>query len=133
MAIGDKGAAAGLQIYPSSQDRRLGYQNDNQRADDIADVMTDVTALQKRMQVDAGFVNEQTSNLGRIRVSHGLGVIPKGIVVTTAPNGQYPEAQHETVGERTTDSFVVTCYRSDVKDIPLIQNRGAAFFWAAFA
>lgn len=35
MAIGDTAAAAGLQVFPSSQDWRLGYQNDNQRGDDI--------------------------------------------------------------------------------------------------
>lgn len=38
MAIGDKAAAKGLQVFPGTQDRRLGYQNDNQRGDDIADV-----------------------------------------------------------------------------------------------
>jgi len=36
MAIGDAGAAKGLLIYPSTQAHSLGYQNDNQRADDIA-------------------------------------------------------------------------------------------------
>lgn len=41
MAIGDLAAAAGLTVYPSTQDKRLGYQNDNQRGDDIAKVMTD--------------------------------------------------------------------------------------------
>ncbi|RPE75194.1 MULTISPECIES: hypothetical protein [unclassified Frondihabitans] len=133
MAIGDKAAAAGLAVYASTQDRKLGYQNDNQRGDDIADVMQDVTALQKRMRLDGGFVNEQTSNSGRIRVGHGLGVVPKGITVTTAANGQYPEAQHEVIAERNSDSFIVVCYRSDVKDIPLIQNRGAAFYWTAVA
>lgn len=39
MAIGDAGAAKGLIIYPATQDRSLGYQNDNQRADDIAATM----------------------------------------------------------------------------------------------
>jgi hypothetical protein len=36
MAIGDAGAAWGLTVYPSTQTPVLGYQNDNQRADDIA-------------------------------------------------------------------------------------------------
>ena len=39
MAIGDAAAAAGLDVFPSDQDLRLGYQNDNQRGDDIAAVM----------------------------------------------------------------------------------------------
>jgi len=36
MAIGDAAAAAGLQTWTAAQDRRLGFQNDNQRGDDIA-------------------------------------------------------------------------------------------------
>jgi hypothetical protein len=36
MAIGDAAAAAGLAVFASAQDKRLGYQNDNQRGDDIA-------------------------------------------------------------------------------------------------
>lgn len=36
MAIGDMAASVGLVVYPSSQDARLGYSNDNQRGDDIA-------------------------------------------------------------------------------------------------
>lgn len=38
MAIGDKAAAKGLTVFPSTQNHGLGYQNDNQRGDDIADV-----------------------------------------------------------------------------------------------
>lgn len=37
MAIGDKAAAKGLTVYSASQAHNLGYQNDNQRGDDIAD------------------------------------------------------------------------------------------------
>ena len=37
MAIGDKARAAGLQTYGPDQDRRLGYDNDNQNADYIAE------------------------------------------------------------------------------------------------
>lgn len=37
MAIGDKAAAKGLTVYTSAQAHSLGYQNDNQRGDDIAD------------------------------------------------------------------------------------------------
>lgn len=36
MAIGDAAAAAGLATYTSTQDRRLGYENDNRNADYIA-------------------------------------------------------------------------------------------------
>jgi hypothetical protein len=40
MAIGDKAAAKGLVVYPNTQDKRLGYQNDNQRGDELADEIT---------------------------------------------------------------------------------------------
>ncbi|WP_223693797.1 hypothetical protein [Leifsonia poae] len=39
MAIGDKAASKGLAVFPSTQNHGLGYQNDNQRGDDIADVI----------------------------------------------------------------------------------------------
>jgi len=39
MAIGDAAAAAGLVVYSDAQDRRKGFENDNQRGDEIAAVM----------------------------------------------------------------------------------------------
>jgi len=36
MAIGDDAAAAGYEVFEDTQDRRMGYQNDNQRGDDLA-------------------------------------------------------------------------------------------------
>lgn len=36
MAIGDLAASAGLAVFAGTQDRRLGYQNDNQRGDELA-------------------------------------------------------------------------------------------------
>lgn len=36
MAIGDAAAAAGLQVFADTQDKRLGYQNDNVRGDELA-------------------------------------------------------------------------------------------------
>jgi hypothetical protein len=39
MAIGDLAKTKGLAVYPDTQDRRLGFQNDNQRGDDIAATM----------------------------------------------------------------------------------------------
>lgn len=39
MAIGDKAAAKGLTVFAGTQDRRKGYENDNIRGDDIADVI----------------------------------------------------------------------------------------------
>jgi hypothetical protein len=44
MAIGDKAAAAGLVVYPATQDVRLGYENDNQRGDELATHMGDPAA-----------------------------------------------------------------------------------------
>lgn len=39
MAIGDMADAAGLEVFDETQDRRLGYQNDNVRGDELADHM----------------------------------------------------------------------------------------------
>lgn len=36
MAIGDAAAAAGLSTFAATQDKRLGYQNDNMRGDELA-------------------------------------------------------------------------------------------------
>jgi len=46
VAIGDAAAAAGLATYASTQDRRLGYQNDNQRGDELAAALTRIKALE---------------------------------------------------------------------------------------
>jgi hypothetical protein len=63
MAVGDKAAAKGLQVYPPNQKVGLGYQNDNQRGDELADEMTaraaaDLTKVDKDMlkvqQADPG-------------------------------------------------------------------------------
>ncbi|MBF4565404.1 hypothetical protein [Plantibacter sp. VKM Ac-2876] len=40
MAIGDKAAAKGLAVYPPNQKVGKGYENDNQRGDELADEMT---------------------------------------------------------------------------------------------
>lgn len=37
MANGDAAAAAGLEVFPATQDARLGYDNDNIRGDELAD------------------------------------------------------------------------------------------------
>lgn len=37
MAIGDKAAAKGLQVWPDTQAHSNGFQNDNQRGDELAD------------------------------------------------------------------------------------------------
>jgi hypothetical protein len=47
MATGDLAASKGLKTYTSAQDRRLGYDNDNQRGDDIAAAMLRLDALEK--------------------------------------------------------------------------------------
>lgn len=43
MAIGDSAAAAGLAVFAPTQDKRLGYQNDNVRGDELATHMTNGT------------------------------------------------------------------------------------------
>jgi len=40
MAIGDKAAAKGLVVYPATQAHSKGYENDNQRGDELADEIT---------------------------------------------------------------------------------------------
>ncbi|QQD75107.1 hypothetical protein I8920_09520 [Curtobacterium sp. YC1] len=46
MAIGDAAAAAGLATWTSTQDRRLGYQNDNQRGDELAAALARIKTLE---------------------------------------------------------------------------------------
>jgi hypothetical protein len=73
MAIGDAGAAKGLTVYPSSQARSLGYQNDNQRADDIAaeiDARTAADALKlnaSKVRVTATPMTSGTAAVGDLR------------------------------------------------------------------
>ena len=43
MATGDAAAAAGLAVFPPTQDLRLGYDNDNKRGDELANHMTNGT------------------------------------------------------------------------------------------
>jgi hypothetical protein len=48
MAVGDAAAAAGLKVFPSSQDRRLGYENDNYRGDELAALMARVAKFEAK-------------------------------------------------------------------------------------
>lgn len=61
MAIGDEAAAAGLAKYASSQDRRLGWENDNQRGDEIARVMGRTAALEALQVRHAEFTTQRTA------------------------------------------------------------------------
>jgi len=56
MAIGDKAAAKGLTVYTSAQAHSLGYQNDNQRGDDIADEIDARTAADALLVPKANFI-----------------------------------------------------------------------------
>lgn len=60
MAIGDLAAAAGLVTYPATQDLRTGYQNDNQRGDDIAVEMA-ARAAADAQKLDASKVLVQST------------------------------------------------------------------------
>ena len=60
MAIGDKAAAKGLTVYASSQAHNLGYQNDNQRGDDIADEI-DARIAADALKLDANKVFVQAT------------------------------------------------------------------------
>lgn len=50
MPIGDDAAAAGLAVFPETQDLRKGYQNDNQRGDEIAAEMAARAAGDKTLR-----------------------------------------------------------------------------------
>jgi len=56
MANGDLAAAKGLAVFPGTQDRREGYDNDNIRGDEIA-VLMDKVRVQK---TDPGTVPDGT-------------------------------------------------------------------------
>lgn len=43
--IGERAAAKGLAVFAGTADRREGFQNDNQRGDELADVIDDLQAL----------------------------------------------------------------------------------------
>jgi hypothetical protein len=63
MAIGDKAAAKGLAVYTGSQDRRRGFENDNQRGDELADEIDARVAGDARLriqQADPGNVPDGT-------------------------------------------------------------------------
>lgn len=47
MATGDAAARQGLKTYTSAQDRRLGWDNDNQRGDDVAATMDRLDTVEK--------------------------------------------------------------------------------------
>lgn len=57
MAIGDLARQLGLKVFASTQDRRLGYENDNQRGDEIALVMQRATALESQSFKELFIVN----------------------------------------------------------------------------
>jgi hypothetical protein len=65
MAIGDKAAAKGLAVYTDAQDRRKGWENDNQRGDDIADVIDRVAKLEAGAAkfLALGRVNKQVNSV----------------------------------------------------------------------
>ena len=65
MAIGDKAAAKGLATYPSTQDKRLGYQNDNQRGDELADEV-DVRAAADTAEANARASADTTETNARV-------------------------------------------------------------------
>lgn len=52
MAVGDKAAAKGLVVYAATQDLKQGYNNDNQRGDELADEMT-ARAAADALKLDA--------------------------------------------------------------------------------
>lgn len=81
MAIGDKAAAKGLAVYAPTQDRRLGYQNDNQRGDELAD------EIDARVKADSDAATKAATDLAtkldatKLRVQQvDPGAVPDGTV-----------------------------------------------------
>lgn len=60
MAAGDDAAAAGLTVFPSSQNHQLGYQNDNVRGDDIAHEITRAKAAEGALVPKTAFLVSAT-------------------------------------------------------------------------
>jgi hypothetical protein len=75
VAIGDKAAAAGLAVYSSEQQSSKGYENDNQRGDELADLMG-------RTAVVEGAVNQPIFSVKRANtpaeVAHGQWTLARG-------------------------------------------------------
>lgn len=65
MAKGDKAAARGLAVYPSTQDRRLGYENDNERGDELADEI-DARKAADELKLDKDKIRVQLADPGAV-------------------------------------------------------------------
>lgn len=70
MANGDAAAAAGLQVFASTQDVRQGYDNDNIRGDEIAKNMARTKKLEASVQ-NPTVVQEAAANGGAIDKNGG--------------------------------------------------------------
>lgn len=67
MAIGDKAAAKGLQVFAPNQKVGLGFQNDNQRGDELADEIT------ARVAADALKLDKDTLRVQQADPGHAPG------------------------------------------------------------
>jgi hypothetical protein len=70
MATGDLAASKGLKVFAATQDRRLGYDNDNQRGDDVAAVMIRADKLESSAK-NPTVVQEAAVNGGSIGIGGG--------------------------------------------------------------
>lgn len=96
MANGDKAAAAGLAVFPGTQDRRQGYDNDNIRGDELAEHMTAGTHPADKIvgpsKLAAAVIPATLPGLNdigavgnQIRI-RGTAIFPNAPAVTVAPN-----------------------------------------------
>jgi hypothetical protein len=73
MAVGDRAAAKGLVVYPSTQAHSAGYNNDNQRGDELADeidarIAADALKLNaSKIRVTATAMTAGTAAVGDLR------------------------------------------------------------------
>jgi hypothetical protein len=121
MAVGDKAAAAGLTTYSASQDRRLGYENDNRNADYIAGLMDRLKALETQVIGTPVYSVAKSSNGQSLQhdtaAVFGAGAWGKSI---------------KNVGGFTFSGGALTVPRSGIYGVQAVMKPAADDFYATF-
>jgi hypothetical protein len=120
MATGDEARAAGLVVYTSAQDRRLGWDNDNNRGDELARAMTRIKTLEDRGKVgpwtDVAFVTGWGNNTD---------VASWGTTQWRRIGDQYVEMRGQIV-PRTGYALDETMFRLPTEGRPPVRIQGTA-------
>lgn len=151
MATGDAAAAAGLSVFASTQDIRLGYNNDNIRGDELAAHLTAGThpasAINSGTLATARIPNLDTSkittgtldtaripNLAASKITSGtLGVdripaLPGTKITSGAISGIDSLSTDTTLGTSAVSTNIVNVKNSAGTNLAQIANTGAASF-----